>query len=227
MGTTSCSNIKEKLLEELVEIVITEKIRSKTFDIAKFKALASDASVSLNQARYNALAYANQRLQQAGKGTSRIAYVLSSSRVLKVARSPKGLAQNEAEIDVYTDPRTKPIVAKIYDYDSEFVWVISEIVRPFHDSTHTPELTSYNTSDRMSFTWTELEAEVTRFLQGMGTRSSNPELKRYAASISDLIQTHDLALGDALTPDHWGMTADGRLVLLDYGGTWAVLNAHY
>lgn len=56
--------------------------------------------------------------------------MLRSKRVLKIALNKQGIAQNEAEINIFTNPITKPIVAKVYDYDPNFLWIISELVRP-------------------------------------------------------------------------------------------------
>jgi len=81
--------------------------------------------------------YANEHLELLGVGSARSVFLLSSRYVLKMARGDrgfsfeKGTAQNEAEVDVYTDPRTKPIVTKIYDFDpKKYTWVVSELVRP-------------------------------------------------------------------------------------------------
>lgn len=72
----------------------------------------------------NYFEYASLNLEELGKGSSRIVYLLSAKKVLKIALNVKGIAQNEAEIDIYTNPKTKAIIAKIFDYDVDYKYII-------------------------------------------------------------------------------------------------------
>ena len=72
-----------------------EKERVGKFDLNRFKGLSNAAEM---------LEYADKRLQKLGEGTARAAFVLTGRHVLKVALNAKGLAQNEAELAVYTNP---------------------------------------------------------------------------------------------------------------------------
>lgn len=106
-------------LQQLVEELVTEALRG--FNFNKFKALPGiDAKV----------AYAESILPQMGMGSSRIVFAFSGGKALKIARNHKGLGQNEAEVDLFTNPETKPVVARIFDADPNNEWVISEIVQP-------------------------------------------------------------------------------------------------
>jgi hypothetical protein len=67
-----------------------------------------------------------------GEGTSRDVFALDNQRVLKIASGTKGLAQNEVEVEVFTNPKTRPIIAKIYDMDSGYRWIVSERAEPLH-----------------------------------------------------------------------------------------------
>ena len=60
-----------------------------------------------------------------GSGSSRTVYRLPYNKVLKVAKSTKGRAQNEAEVKIY-ESITRDYVAKIFYYASDFSWVIAE-----------------------------------------------------------------------------------------------------
>lgn len=106
-------------LRGIIESVVSEVLRG--FNLAKFKATPGlDAKI----------AYAESVLPLMGMGSSRIVFALSGGKVLKIARNPKGLAQNEAEQDIYTDPTTKPVIARIFDADPGNEWVIAEVVQP-------------------------------------------------------------------------------------------------
>ena len=88
------------LLLEYIAL-LSEKIRSRKvdddsrFNMRTFQSLPDYKS---------AIAYADKYLQMLGRGSSRATWLLNSRQVLKIALSSKGNAQNEAEIDVYTNP---------------------------------------------------------------------------------------------------------------------------
>lgn len=106
-------------LQQLVEELVKEALRG--FNFNKFKATPGiDAKI----------AYAESILPKMGMGSSRIVFAFSGGKALKIARNAKGLGQNEAEVDLFTDPQTKPVVARIFDADPNNEWVISEIVQP-------------------------------------------------------------------------------------------------
>jgi hypothetical protein len=69
---------------------------------------------------------------QMGKGSARAVFRIGSNKVFKLARPiPRGPAQNHAEVDVYTDPGVRPVVAKILDFDDRhYLWLVSEMVQP-------------------------------------------------------------------------------------------------
>ena len=105
------------------EQLLIEKFRSKDFDMKTLESI---------EGLHDIAEYARSTgLKQLGCGSSRCAFLLSSKWVLKVAINEKGLAQNFAEMEVYTNPRIKPIVAKVSKYGREYKWIISELVRPF------------------------------------------------------------------------------------------------
>ena len=77
--------------------------------------------------------YANKHLKRLGCGTSRVTYAYGSRFALKVAFNDKGIAQNEAEVDIYTSSSSKRLVTRIYDFDDDYRWIIAEIVREVHN----------------------------------------------------------------------------------------------
>src|SRR5690606_16727314 len=127
-------------------------------------------------------------------------------------------AQNEAEVDVYTDPAARPIVARIYDYDPEFRWVVSELVRPIRSAKEFEALTGLR--------WRDFVANVNRAIPNLNVF---PKRKVRNDSHWMIQATHALMRNKGLLPGdiaggldslkHWGKTADGRVVLLDYGFT--------
>lgn len=169
-------------------------------------------------------AYANNRLEQIGKGSAREVYVMSGKHVLKVASSMAGIAQNKEEVDVYTDPETKPIVAKIFDFDKDFFWISSEMARPFEtlrELDYALGLQSTYFDEVVSWALTGSTREIVR---------REPEakgLQEFCDALVAIKERFDLIGGDLVKPDSWGQAPDGRIVLIDYGATRDVFDKYY
>ena len=75
------------------------------------------------------MAYARFHLgKPIGTGSSRVVYRVDETKVLKLAKNRKGIAQNEAEINWYGDAYYDDILAQVidYDYDNSY-WTEMEI----------------------------------------------------------------------------------------------------
>lgn len=77
--------------------------------------------------------YANERLDFINAGSSRRVFILSSRFVLKIAKNDAGKAQNQYEYQLSQDPKLAPILARVRDAHPDGLWVVSDLVRPFHD----------------------------------------------------------------------------------------------
>ena len=189
------------LLREYVRTLL-EKIRSATFNLNDFKKLASPAEM---------LSYADEHLQSLGDGTTRSVYMLSSKKVLKIAQnSRKGVAQNKAEVYIWENPKMQPLVAKVFEHDSKYMWLVSELVRELHREEEFQATTG--------FPW---DFFVDCLMDGStlpeGWEPDDTQLA-FWNKVQALLKA-DLVWGDLVRLNHWGKTADGRLVLLDYGYT--------
>lgn len=201
------------LLHEYVSLMI-ESIRSKKgvnskmgsrFDLKKFKSL-DNIHMMLN--------YAEQFLDPLGEGSSREAFALTSRHVLKVALNEKGLAQNQAELDVFTNPKTKGVVAQIYQSDDQDRWLIVDLVKPVKQEDEFAQLTGTD--------WASFRATLKKGLKG---EEVWPD--KFTQAALNVAKANNLMFGDLGEMDHWGKTSDGRVVLLDYGFTRGVRDAHY
>lgn len=209
--------MNDALLKEFISLVV-EKIKSQRgkharggghFDLKHFKTLES-AIIMLN--------YAERYLKEMGRGSSRAAFVLTNRYVLKVALNAKGVAQNQTEVDVFTNPRTKPIIARIVDADNKNRWLISELVRPLKNEDEFKRLTGVSLEDvrkAMSSSYRGLPVP-----EGL---NDNPFIKAITTTMSEA----RLLPGDLAKVDSWGQSPDGRAVLLDYGFTGEVWDRHY
>lgn len=86
-------------------------------------------------------------LQLLGCGTARCAFKLSSKKVLKLARNEKGVAQNNTEVEIFTDPASKPIIAQVFRAGRGYKWIVSELVRPITNDSEFQSLTGVKVED--------------------------------------------------------------------------------
>lgn len=198
------------LLREYVDLIV-EKIRSnkeagQKFNMTRFKSLDNVHMLNV---------YASKFLSKLGQGSSRAAYQLTSRYVLKVAINEKGIAQNEAEEAVYTNPKTKPITSKVYASDDKNRWLVTDSVREFSD-----EKDFKNTA---GIDWQTFIGQVKAAYKGKQVNATNDLVKATIATVKE----NNLGIGDIQKIDHWGKTSDGRVVLLDYGYTHEVWDKHY
>lgn len=278
MSNQTFKNYIKSIVQE--EITLLEKLRG-TFDWNTFKSLSS-----LDEMEQYCLKTLGKPL---GKGSSRIVFALSSNKVLKLAKNisggDKGRAQNKLEVETFTNPKAKAVVAKIYDYDPAYNWIISEITRPFKssikpeqaigiDSDTFEEILRYSLMGKtQSFDQTmrhltgkaeedlknikrdeeALRAEQELLDSGFFDYEGETELRLHKTQIKNkekdlgwrtfevekllakfskmnvsrlkplidgLIAMRDeinLDVNDIMRMDHYGLTADGRIVLIDYG----------
>ena len=204
--------MKYSLIKEYVSLVL-EKVRTtkkgssfgNKFDIRKFKSLKDIKEIN---------AYADSFLQKLGQGSSRAAYILSSSKVLKIAVNKKGIAQNKTEMDVFTNPQTKPMISKIVDYDPEYTWLLADSVREFKSER------DFEIAAKIRFD--DFIDEVRNVKTGKS--ETNNQL---VMNTVNTMNSTDLLIGDLAIVEHWGKSADGRVVLLDYGFTKEVWEKYY
>lgn len=240
------------------------------FDMPKFKSMEG------NYRRQHR--YAESKLEKLGEGSSREVYLLSNRHVLKMAipkerTAARGVAQNEAEVEAYTNPKMKPVLSKIYDADSRYLWIVSELVRPldYREFFETIGIRNeeilqevikryidadYNVEDARQYFQSKIN-ELQERIDNEKRMLRNPKiidfkknwLERGIKSMTKkigLIQEHidaydnsfvklileledefEILLADTKRFNHWGKTADGRIVLLDYGFTESVSFLHY
>jgi hypothetical protein len=173
------------------------------------------------------LDYAQSFLETLGTGSSRRAFLLSGKYVLKIALNEKGLAQNQAEMDVFTNPQSQAVVAKVYGFDPKYQWLVADLVKPITNVDEFEQLSGID--------WRSFCDQVNR---GMKNKAVEPSDDKFVKSVVNTALKNNLLRGDIAQQDHghapsedvlshWGKTPGGRLVLLDYGFTHEVWASHY
>ena len=205
------------VIREFIQFsLIDERIRSKRFDMREFKKL-TDSDEIYDRA-------VNSGLREIGRGGGRAVFVLNSSKVLKVAipnaitgeDDDFGHEQNEAEFELSQHPTISNAVAKVFEHGPSFTWIISELVRPINDTEEFQALlgTDIGMKTLVDAVWYNNVPELKRFVDKhkLNTQKAHALLAGLRSMNKRNVNVHDIK-----RLEHWGKTADGRLVLLDYG----------
>lgn len=221
-------------IRKFVRTVLQERVRSTNTEFSQNKKFKFEEFKKLNSIN-DVFNYAKNRLEYVAHGSSRCVFVMTGNKVLKVALNTAGIAQNEQEIEVFTNPKTKAITTKIFDSDSNFLWIVCETVKPFEDDVEIEHFLDLGVIHDWQVTFEEfIDASVRGnliFLDSVERvrHRDTEDLKRLAHAVHDLVKTSNmgLATGDLKKPDSWGRASDGRVVLLDFGFTEDIASQFY
>lgn len=170
--------------------------------------------------------YADARLALLGEGFGRRVYLLSSRKVLKLARAgnlDEGRSQNRTEAAVAHDPAARRAVPRVYEAGPRHGWLVSELVRPLRRG----EFKARTGLELDTVGWIAGEVEYGAELDALSLPPvpGHPDyLDRHlrhplVRAVAAAVRGHGLAAVDLPDERQWGATSDGRVVLLDAGYT--------
>lgn len=196
--------------------------------------------LNLGQTFKSRLKYALDRAKRLGGGSSRVAMTIDYQgrpTVLKVAKNAKGLAQNEAEIEILTDgySGSLPIVIPLIDYDRANrrpVWLQTELARKVRGDTlqkllHTPTMWLFMNQVRNlagnqgRYDMGQDQIKHVYFTETIGWRPAQQgwdTFNTYASELAELAMSTTIEVGDFNNPANWGIY-NNRPVVLDLGFT--------
>lgn len=165
------------------------------------------------------LAYAKERAEKIGKGSSRVAFTIpynGRDTVLKIAMNRKGLAQNQAEAELLSDSyiSSMRIVIPMIDHDVQdgrVSWIHTEKAQKISQK----QLESYFGNVPMQ----TVVGYVAYLIAGK--RINIPEELQdsdYFHDLRDLIENFNLPPGDFTPAENWGLYK-GEPVIIDLGFT--------
>jgi len=199
--------------------------------------------LNLRQTFKNRLKYALERAKRIGTGSSRVAMVIDyqgRNTVLKVAKNLKGLAQNEAELEILNDYvlGQSEIVISLIDYDKANkrpVWIQTELasqisMKPLLQLLRTPTLwfltdaVKYRLAlpDKPKYLNKPGDLKEKYFDPKMWSYGGQPSeqsfemFNEYVDKIAELKDSSQLELGDLQNNLNWGQFM-GRPVVIDLG----------
>lgn len=231
-----------------------QKMKDKFFTEAPLPPDWDKEQLNLRQTFKNRIKYAVSKAQKLGTGSSRVAFIIpyeGRNTVLKVAKNLKGLAQNEAEIQVLDDwvIGKSDIVIPLIDYDKENkrpVWLQTEMankiaMRPLVQMLRTPALwfltdavmsrlalprtpEYINTPQKIKQKY--FDKSMWSSLGGTPTESGFEIFQEYVDKLAELKDSSDIELGDLQTAANWGQFM-GRPVVIDLGLSSEVWGKYY
>jgi len=224
-------------VEAVLEAYMHEEFDDATRKITKVKPSAKavdwEQGFNLDQLRKindldQALWYVNSTLEsdKIGEGQGRVVYKLGGGKVLKMAKNPGGIGQNEAESHVCSSASVVTnLFPKVFEVSPNNFWLVTEEASPmtpeaFEKLTGLPWRT-FQSGLKGAFhskARNVSEFDKQNFIQA----SRNPFFSR----IVRIIQECKYEPGDIAKLDSWGVIGD-RPVILDSGFTEAVNLAYY
>ena len=218
--------IKQKLSEtmtfDLLENMMVDEDYPSTFDMEHFATLKKFAE---------RVRYCEEHLKRISSGSSRIVYLIDNTKVLKLAKNQKGLAQNEVEIQWGQDSYFGSILAHTFMYDPNDLWVEMELAK---------KVSKKDFQRLAGCTIEELNAYLRNFKEiNNGKRpifSMDPEVKErldeneFVGSIAEFMENIDAPAGDFGRLNSYGIVQRGGqddIVLIDFGLTNDVYQTYY
>ena len=193
------------------------------------------------------LEYAKDRAQRLGGGSSRVAFVIPDNgreTVLKIAKNKKGMAQNEAELEVLDDGYLGKldIVIPLVDYDKQNptpTWIQTEkankvsqqkLAKMLHAGGRWPMTNFLYAVDNLLRRKQQYMPTLDQIKKDMvDTGSTEQDIDiflDYVNQVADLVNSSNLLSGDFGTASNWG-EYQGRPVIIDLGYTSAVHDLYW
>lgn len=218
------TRLSEELTFNLIEELLGEDYPS-SFNMDEFKQLNS-----FNKR----IQYCNANLKRISSGSSRIVYMIDSEKVLKLAKNQKGLAQNEVEIQYGNEGYLEDIVAKVYDYDENNLWLEMQLAKKLTKSFF-KKITGFNFDD---FAAAVYNYGVDSGNAGRHAQKRNVDKEvveemwenEFTYGIFDFIGNYGVPVGDLTRLNSYGVVSENgveRVVLIDYGLTHDVYKSFY
>lgn len=213
--------LQEHLYYHILESLMDEDYPT-TWNVEEFAKLRSFAERKR---------YCDTHLQPISSGSGRIAYKIDEEKVLKLAKNPKGVAQNEVEIEHSQDRYFSFLLARTFHFDNNGLWVEMELAKKCNAGFFKKmvggtinEFLRYminfsveNEGGRPFFHVDEKVSEI------FGENKFVQDLKEYT-------HAYDVQAGDFGKLSSFGIVKrDGQdtLVVIDYGLTKDVHSTHY
>jgi hypothetical protein len=215
------THVGEAMVYSLIETLMGEDYPS-TFDMEHFKNLRKYAE---------RVRYCNENLKKISSGSSRIVYMVDDTKVLKLAKNEKGVAQCATEIQWGNDSYYGDVLASTIEYHPDDLWVEMELARKVKKSDF-KRLEGIN-FDAFGYYLKNFE------FQNKGRRgvfSIDPKEEeildenQFTQTICSFMSDSDSPAGDFMRLNSYGVVnrnGEDIIVIIDFGLTQSVYDEYY
>lgn len=216
-----------KTLEKYIRQIVTETINEdypQSFNMDYFKTLKTFK---------DKIVYCEQNLQRISSGSSRIVYKIDDEKVLKLAKNPKGLAQNAVEIKNGFDYLLKSVVPKVFNYDEDNQWFETQLANKITKSKF-QQIVGVSWDDYVKLIQNyaiELRLLKNRFKHKISKDIDYESWENeFIRPMYDYIGDYQIYNDDLIKPSSYGIVKENgfeSVKLIDSGLTNEVFNQHY
>ena len=213
--------VSEAMVHNLIEQLMDEEYPS-TFDMEHFKSLTKYTE---------RVRYCDEHLKKISSGSARIVYIVDDTKVLKLAKNVKGVAQCATEIQWGNDSYYGDILASTIDYHPDDLWVEMELARKVKKS-------DFQRLEGISFD------EFAKYLQNFyfenngrrGFYEFTDETKEilnnndFTQTICSFMSDSDSPAGDFMRLNSYGLVnrnGEEIIVIIDFGLTQSIYDEYY
>ena len=190
-----------------------------TFNLAEFNKVPSFAG------KYR---YAEARLPKIASGSGRTVFKVDETKVLKIAKNKKGLAQNNVESERYL--QNYDLVARVFDTDDHDFWVEMELAKKVGKSRF-EQLTGISIDDLQSYLRFRSYGSPRTSWSTLWTPLEDVENNEFVADLTSLQADYSFPdVGDFGRLSTYGeVVREGKpkIVLVDFGLTQSVWDDYY
>lgn len=210
-------NKNKKMAYKKIDLLPINEDYPQSFNLEQFKQL---------QSFKQRVAYCDQNLEKLGSGSSRIVYKVDDKMVMKLAKNAKGLAQNEVEASQGQGYYMKGLVAEVYAYHEDYLWLESEFCK---------KITKKTFASIVGVTFEQF-CSVLNYIYfdnnpRKGFKRSKPDFNwddnEFITNMVDYMVGYDTPVGDLCKISSYGVNSKGDVVMTDYGLTDDVFQEHY
>jgi hypothetical protein len=169
-------------------------------------------------------AYCREHLDFIASGSAREVFRIDDTKVLKLAKNNKGLAQNETETDLFFDPSSSSLCNTVYDFDENCSWMEMAYAEKMTKS----KFKKITGCDFNSDFVTALRHEFFYSQYFTLADSDNKEIydTDFWEELVSFIINFDLPFYDFCRLSTYGIV-DGEIKIIDYGLTKDIYNTMY
>jgi len=165
--------------------------------------------------------YASENWQKLSSGSGRVVFLYDSDKVLKLAKNPKGIAQNSTENDGFIQNHYKDITANVIDSDQDDQWLIVEKASKMT----TGQFKSITGIDFLNFC-NYINNKFNHKINYNVIDKEKLDENEFIYEVVDLMANFDMPPGDITRKNSWGVIGN-RAVLIDYGLTKDTYESYY